>query len=86
MLSSSRLICGLLVLFIWVSGAQALQSADDNETSSVAPSVSEAKPSISVAESVYDFGEADEGGEIVHDFVVRNAGQAPLEINQVRPG
>lgn len=80
------LICSLLVVFIWVGGAHALQGADDNATSPTPASASQANPSISIPEKVYDFGEAAEGGEVVHDFIVKNTGQAPLEINQVRPG
>lgn len=80
------LICSLLVVFIWVSGAHSSQGADDNATSPSPAATSQGNPSISVAENVYDFGEAAEGGEVVHDYIVKNTGQAPLEINQVRPG
>ena len=76
----------MFALFVWFSSAQVLQAADDNSTSSAPPVVSEASPSISVAEDVYDFGEVTEGGEVIHDFTVKNTGQAPLEIKQVRPG
>jgi len=51
------------------------------------PSTPVAKtPSISVPESTYDFGEVTEDGKVSHDFIVKNTGEGPLEINQVRPG
>ncbi len=43
-------------------------------------------PSIQIKERSYDFGEAMEGAEITHVFVVKNTGKAALQITQVRPG
>lgn len=64
-----------------VSGAESSQSA-----SSQSPPSSGKTPSISVPESTYDFGEVAEDGIVSHDFIVKNTGLGPLEINQVRPG
>ncbi len=87
MLGRLRLVCGLLVLFMWLGGAPALQAVDDNATpQSSPPSAAQGNPSLSISETVYDFGEVDEGEEVAHGFVVRNNGQEPLEIHQVRPG
>jgi hypothetical protein len=43
-------------------------------------------PSVEVLETSFNFGEILDGGEYVHDFKVRNAGTAPLEIKKVMPG
>jgi hypothetical protein len=43
-------------------------------------------PSMQVPETTYDFGEVMEGGEVSHDFKVKNTGKAVLQIDQVRPG
>lgn len=43
-------------------------------------------PSIELAEIEFNFGEASEAGEVVHDFVVRNSGSEVLQIQQVSPG
>lgn len=44
-----------------------------------------AQPKAVVAEPVYDAGKVNKGEEVVHDFVIRNEGTAPLEITEVRP-
>jgi len=46
---------------------------------------SEAKPAIDVPEKIKDFGVVTKGEKIRAVFEVRNNGQAPLEISQVRP-
>lgn len=43
-------------------------------------------PSLQLPETQFDFGEASETQEVVHDFVVRNTGAEVLQIQQVRPG
>jgi len=42
-----------------------------------------AAPRIVVEQPVYDFGSITNGSEILHDFVIRNAGDADLKINRV---
>lgn len=46
----------------------------------------EVRPSIQLPETSFDFGEAMEGSEVTHEFVVKNTGSAELQIQQVRPG
>lgn len=46
----------------------------------------EPRPSIQLAEPTHDFGEAMEGTEVTHSFVVKNSGDGELRIEQVRPG
>lgn len=43
------------------------------------------KPKVAVPEPVFDAGTVPTGQEIVHDFVIENQGDAPLEITDVRP-
>ena len=43
-----------------------------------------AKAVIQIPQLTFDFGEASEGGEINHDFIVQNTGAAPLEISEVK--
>lgn len=43
-------------------------------------------PAVVVPSPVYRFEPVIEGAEIVHEFVVRNTGSAPLEIQAVETG
>jgi hypothetical protein len=45
-----------------------------------------AKPSVAVLEPVYEFDEVVDGSQVIHDFIVRNTGDAPLDITKVKPG
>jgi len=84
---SFKCLFGLLIIAIWLGmGHAVLAAADTPQTVSTSAQVPQESPAISVPESTYDFGEIMEGGEVAHDFTVRNTGKAPLEINQVRPG
>ncbi len=47
-------------------------------------SVSQAAPIIMSPDPVFDFGEQDNEGKVVHDFVIKNAGDEPLEISEVK--
>ncbi len=38
-----------------------------------------------IPESRFDFGEADEGSVVTHEFTIRNIGKAPLHIHKVSP-
>ena len=42
-----------------------------------------ATPRIVVDQPIYDFGSITNGSQILHDFVIRNAGDAELEISRV---
>lgn len=44
-----------------------------------------AAPSAVVDEPVFDAGRVSKGADVVHDFVIRNEGTAPLTISEVRP-
>ncbi len=42
-----------------------------------------AKPSMSIPVTGFDFGEVVEGAEVTHEFIVKNSGNATLEIRKV---
>jgi len=44
------------------------------------------QPRLEVNETVFSYGEVEEGETIRHDFKVRNSGYAELQITQVNPG
>jgi hypothetical protein len=43
------------------------------------------RPAAVVPENVYDFGVVQKGDRLVHSFVIRNEGDAVLEITEVKP-
>lgn len=45
-----------------------------------------AGPSAQISEMTFDFGELIEGRDYTHDFKIKNAGSATLEIKKVLPG
>jgi hypothetical protein len=70
-----------------LSGTHAAAIADN--ATQAGPSISgtpQDAPVIQISEATYDFGEVPEGGELVHDFIVKNTGRTELRIEQVRPG
>ena len=50
------------------------------------PGVVAAAPNAEIGAAVYDFGAVLEGTDVVHGFVIRNTGDAALEIKNVRTG
>ncbi|MEM5788146.1 MAG: hypothetical protein AAGU11_12570 [Syntrophobacteraceae bacterium] len=42
-------------------------------------------PSMVLGETMFDFGEVDEGSVVSHDFIVKNNGRVDLRIEKVRP-
>lgn len=47
------------------------------------PAVPEKQPAISVQEPVYTFPDVLDGQKVVHDFIVKNTGDAVLKIEAV---
>lgn len=56
--------------------------SQDGRMSSFDP---KAAPSIVITEAVHDFGEADEGAQVAHEFIVENQGGGELTIYKVSP-
>ena len=48
--------------------------------------VSEAKPVAVPVNDSYDFGEVYEGVDVTHDFIIKNTGDADLEIQKAKAG
>ena len=48
--------------------------------------VTHGTPVLVLSESSHDFGQMSEDGSYVHDFPVKNSGNAVLKITRVRPG
>lgn len=53
---------------------------------SAEPAREGAKPSAIVPESTYEFDEVVDGSQVIHDFIIQNKGDAPLDITKVKPG
>ena len=72
-----RSLHAILALCLTLAGALTVLAQDAPTEAS--------QPKAVVAEPVYDAGKVNKGEEVVHDFVIRNEGTAPLEIIEVRP-
>jgi len=46
----------------------------------------ESRPEVKLIESSYKFETITEGKEIIHDFIIKNVGNAPLDVLRVKPG
>ncbi|MBU1053000.1 MAG: DUF1573 domain-containing protein [Proteobacteria bacterium] len=44
------------------------------------------QPNTVIPDSSYIFDQIPEGTKVVHDFVIKNTGEAPLEIHKVQTG
>ncbi|HET9530153.1 MAG TPA: hypothetical protein VFQ92_07375 [Blastocatellia bacterium] len=62
-------LTALLIAFAFQTPAQASQAA---------------LPQVAIESARHDFGEAFVGEELMHVFIVRNTGDAPLELSQKR--
>lgn len=74
--SALRVVVVLLTCCLWISWAHPIRSAS-------AVDELRFKPSLSLPEARFDFGEVLEGTVVEHDFVVRNTGNEVLEIKKV---
>lgn len=68
----------LLVAGVFAAGMPFAAAADQAASA-------DARPKAHVAEPVHEAGTLAPGEKVVHDFVVENQGEAPLEITDVRP-
>ena len=50
------------------------------------PPASPDQPAIEIPSPIHSFGETMEGGEVVHDFLVKNTGTGVLNIDKVKTG
>ena len=73
-------IVAISVFFFSGLGSYAAQSGADPSTTS------EKVPSIFLPVSQWEFEAVVDGTSVVHDFVVQNKGDAPLNISKVKTG
>jgi hypothetical protein len=84
----SRIVIPMTMLaLLW--GATAGFGASNQaagEASSVASTNAQQVPVAVMPELKYEFTPVVDGAEVVHDFVVKNSGEAVLAIHQVKTG
>lgn len=89
-LSTALVLSGLLLSAQTVESAEkspgSKASAPSTAQPTAQPTASQDTPVIQMPETIFDFGELQEGDEVSHDFTVKNVGKATLQIEQVRPG
>ena len=68
----------ILILGVWLIMAQQMAFGSDEAT--------QGSPVAEVFNAAYQFGTAVEGSEVVHDFIIKNTGTAPLHIYKVKTG
>jgi hypothetical protein len=81
-------IAGILVLcFAGVPSLCLAGSGSDAAQSDSDPSTTPAKaPSAFLPVTQWEFEPVVDGASVVHDFVIRNKGDAPLNISRVKTG
>lgn len=78
------------IVLLWGAAVTvgAADQATDKDSTSQPPSAVEAakKPDAVIPELKYGFDPVVDGTQITHDYVIKNAGNGPLAINQVKTG
>ncbi len=74
------IIAAILALLLVGIGSYAAQSDD------AASSDSEKAPTAFLPETQWEFESVVDGTAVVHDFVIQNKGDAPLNISKVKTG
>ncbi|NSW85005.1 MAG: DUF1573 domain-containing protein [Syntrophobacteraceae bacterium] len=72
--------------FVWLFPGHPGHASEDPSHTSYSAVTDKQAPSLQIPRSKVDFGHADEGSKVSHEFAVLNKGTAPLIIHQVRPG
>jgi len=80
----SRIVIPMVILaLLWVPTAA---FAASNQAAEKASSSASATAIAVMPELKYEFEPVVDGAEVVHDFLVKNAGEATLAIHQVKTG
>ena len=78
------------LLMLWaVSGAVgASDEAASQDATSRAPAAAATmqKPQVVVPEQKYEFTPVVDGSQVTHDYLIKNSGDGPLDITQVKTG
>ena len=68
---------GGFALMVFLAASSALQAQETKQS---------AGPRMEIAQERFEFEPVPEGAEIIHEFRVKNSGEAPLRIERVRTG
>ncbi len=87
MFHRSKWFFWIVISFCWAGFAHAAdpQATAPKAEPQAAVSSAQAFPVLQIPETTFDFGEVYEGGEVEHEFVLKNTGKGELLIDQVRP-
>ena len=79
-----------MVVLLWAAAAivgATEQAAGKDSTGQASPAVAAVeKPDAVLPELKYEFDPVVDGTQITHDFVIKNIGDGPLSITQVKTG
>jgi hypothetical protein len=75
------------LVMLWAAAAT-VDASDDKDSSGQAPSAIAAieKPGVVLPELNFEFDPVVDGTQVTHDFAIKNTGNGPLAISQVKTG
>ncbi len=75
------------LVMMWAAAATA-GASDSKDSTAQEPSAVAAiqKPSVVAPELKYEFDPVVDGTQVTHDFAIKNTGDGPLAISQVKTG
>ena len=76
----------LWVLPVTAAGAPGQAMAKDSTTQTVPGKAVDERPAIELPELSHEFEQVVDGTQVTHDFIIRNTGNGPLTINEVKTG
>ncbi len=87
MCSWEKSILPLLLFLLLLGIAQTSEAAIETSKQEVpVAAVNVGAPRVELSETLFDFGEMNEGEDYVHAFMISNVGTGVLEIKKVLPG
>ena len=82
---SKRIVVTAIALLVSLSGAFAQETSKKSDAKAVTAKSAEKAPRLTVVEPVKDFGTIPRGDKLDWSFVVKNTGDADLQIMAARP-
>jgi hypothetical protein len=85
---NARMIAVTATLVMLWSAAATAGASDDTASSAQSPSVvaTAQKPVATMPELKYEFDPVVDGAQVTHDFPIKNTGNGPLAITNVKTG
>ena len=75
------------LVMLWAAAAITCASEDKDSTGQASSAVAAIeKPGVVLPELKYEFDPVVDGTQITHDFAIKNTGNGPLAITQVKTG